>query len=387
MRLLSDNQQNAIEKLRQLKVGALFMGCGTGKTQTAVTLINSVDDINLVLWVAPLRTIKNLKDEISLCEPRYNITFYGVESIGQSDRIYLEVMTLIESHKRVFMIVDESIKIKNMKAKRTKRLLTLGDKAEYKLILNGTPVTKNILDIYAQMRFLSPKILDKNFWKFQDDYCIYKTEKIGWRCVRRWVIGYTNLDHLLSLIEPYVYECSLDLSLTKQYRTKMWSLSEDERIAYENLKTELFTYLNLDNTGEMLGVFQKLQHSYCLSKEKLKILNDIVDEKTIIYCKFIRSQEALKELYPDTLILTYGKNSFGLNLQNYSKIIYFDKTFDYAHREQSEARIYRMGQQDNCEYIDLTGNVGLEKLFDDCINKKVSLVEAFKVSGLKLEQL
>lgn len=386
MRLLSSNQQEAIEKLQRLKVGALFMGCGTGKTQTAITLINGTNDVDLVLWVAPLRTINSLKEEVALCNSRYDITFYGVESIGQSDRIFLEVLELVKSYERVFIVVDESLKIKNLKAKRTKRLIKIGNECEYKLILNGTPVTKNILDIYAQMTFLSPRILQRNFYQFRDDYCMYWQKKVNGVVKETHITGFANVVHLLNLIEPYVYECSLDLPLTKHYTVVYWRMTEEEKAEYEGLKALLIEFAE-DKDHSVLGLLQKLQHSYCLAKEKVECLKGRIDENTIIFCKFKQSEEFLKKLYPDTKILTYGKNSFGLNLQNYSKIIYFDKTFDYAFREQSEARIYRTGQQNNCEYIDLTGDLGLERLIDSCIAKKIGLVEAFKLKGNNLKEL
>ena len=37
---LKDNQKTAIEKFRKLKIGALFMEPGTGKTRTASILIH-----------------------------------------------------------------------------------------------------------------------------------------------------------------------------------------------------------------------------------------------------------------------------------------------------------------------------------------------------------
>lgn len=388
MRLLSDNQTKAVEKLNRLKVGALFMGCGTGKTQTAISLVNSVSGCDLVLWIAPLRTIGNVKAEIEQCGSVYPITFYGVESIGQSDRIFLEVLNLVKDRQRVFIVVDESLKIKNLRAKRTQRLIQIGHYCEYKLILNGTPVTKNILDIYAQMCFLSPKILDRNFYKFRDDYCCYRQKKVNGRVVQTFITGYANVEHLLSLIEPYVYECSLDLPLSRHYRVKRWEMTDTEAELYYHLKMQLIEAMgNEYRSNEILGLFQKLQHFYCLAENKIKVLEGEIDENTIVYCKFKQSVEELEKLFPNTKILTYGKNSFGLNLQNYSKIIYFDKTFDYAFREQSEARIYRTGQQNDCEYLDLTGNVGLEKLIDECISRKIGLVEAFKVCQLKLEKL
>ena len=257
---------------------------------------------------------------------------------------------------------------------------------EYKLILNGTPITKNILDIYAQMLFLSPKILDKNFFKFRDDYCVYSTEHRYGKPVRTYITGYTNVEHLLSIIEPYVYECSLDLPLAKKYRTLTWHMTETERFGYENLKCELIAAAEDD--FEILGAMQKLHHFYTLASEKVPLITPYVDDRTIIYCRFIAARDYLQETFPQALVMTYGKGSFGLNLQKYRRIIYFDKTFDYAFREQSEARIYRMGQQESCEYFDLTGaDIGLEELFDKCIAKKLTLVNAFKLSGMKLEDL
>lgn len=385
MRPLLDNQKAAVEKLKRLKVGALFLGCGCGKTQTAVSLINTVDDVDLLLWVCPLQTKNNVADELAKCGCRYPADIVGVESIGQSDRIYTEVLNRIQAAKRAFLIVDESIKIKNLEAKRTRRLMQIGRFAEYKLILNGTPITKNIVDIYAQMQFLSPKIMrNMSFYQFRDDYCHYKQWKKNGRVQKTVITGFDNVDHLLSIIDPYIFQCSLDLGLSKQYKVLKWYMSEGEREAYWNLKYDLFEkYSDLED-GAILAILSELQHSYCCSAEKFDVIEGLLDERTMIYCKYIRSREELQQRFPDVKVMTYGTGSLGLNLQQYSRIIYFDKTFDYAFREQSEARIYRTGQQNDCEYYDLTGDVGLEKMIDDCIQRKTSLVEAFK-SGYQKE--
>ena len=379
MRPLLDNQKAAIEKLQKLKVGALFLGCGCGKTQTAVSLINTVDDVDLLLWVCPLQTKKNVADELAKCSCRYPVEIVGVESIGQSDRIFLETLNRISAAKKAFLIVDESIKIKNLNAKRTKRLMRIGEYAEYKLILNGTPITKNIVDIYAQMKFLSPKIMrNMSFYQFRDDYCHYKQWKKNGRVQKTVITGFANIDHLLSIIDPYIFQCSLDLGLSKQYKVLKWYMSPGEREAYQELKYDLFEKYSDFEDGAILAILSELQHSYCCSAEKFDVIEGLLDDRTMIYCKYIRSREELQQRFPDVKVMTYGTGSLGLNLQQYSRIIYFDKTFDYAFREQSEARIYRTGQQNDCEYYDLTGDVGLDKMIDDCIQRKTSLVEAFK---------
>lgn len=82
--------------------------------------------------------------------------------------------------------------------------------------------------------------------------------------------------------------------------------------------------------------------------------------------------------FPQANVISYGKGSFGLNLQQYSKIIFFDKTFDYAQRYQAEHRIYRMGQKEDVTYYDLTGNVNLEHTIDQNIGYKQNLLDEFK---------
>lgn len=51
-------------------------------------------------------------------------------------------MNKVQLHK-TFIVCDESLKIKNWDAKRTKRIVQLGSYTEYKLILNGTPLSRN----------------------------------------------------------------------------------------------------------------------------------------------------------------------------------------------------------------------------------------------------
>lgn len=380
MRILNDNQAEAVKKLNDLKVGALFMDCGTGKTQTAAALVNSVKTVDYVLWVCPCQTKDNLKEELGQCALKYDPDIVGIESIGQSERIYLETMRKLQKAKHPFIVCDESIKIKNIHAVRTRRLLTLSKMAEYKLILNGTPVTKGIMDIYAQMEFLSPKILNMRYCEFLDTFCYYRAIKQGSQIIRRIVVGYANVNYLLSLIQPYVYQCSLNLSLQQRYGERLYFLTEQESEEYYLLKERLLT-LDMFRDNHFFGIIQRMQHLYCCSESKFELLKGLVTPKSIVYCKFRRSKAEVEKRFPGTLVLTYGKGAFGLNLQDYNQIIYFDKTFDYAFREQSEARIYRTGQQDHCFYYDLTGNVGLEILMDECIRKKTNLISYFKTHG------
>ena len=58
--------------------------------------------------------------------------------------------------------------------------------------------------------------------------------------------------------------------------------------------------------------------------------------------------------------------------------VYFDKTFDYGDVVQSKHRNYRMGQEQDCRYLNLTGDVGLETLINDNNRKKINMSEYLK---------
>src|SRR5690606_15945839 len=70
------------------------------------------------------------------------------------------------------IICDESQKIKNARAKQSKSIIKLGRKAKYKLILTGTPVTQNPLDLFSQYQFLEPSIFGNSFVRFRDRYAV-----------------------------------------------------------------------------------------------------------------------------------------------------------------------------------------------------------------------
>jgi superfamily II DNA or RNA helicase len=116
METLFADQQTAIDKLRHYKVGALFMEAGTGKTRIAVELSNDIPEVDYLLWIGPYQTIhrtEGVPAEINKwggfrCQ---NVDFCGIESLQNSDRIYLELLRKLQNASHPFIIVDESLKI------------------------------------------------------------------------------------------------------------------------------------------------------------------------------------------------------------------------------------------------------------------------------------
>ena len=393
MQKLLNNQQSAKTHLSDWRVGALFMEGGTGKTRVAIELVNQTP-ADLVVWVGPLHTLKPKEDKSSVLDEINKwggfsapFVYCGIESIQQSDRIYLNLRSKIEQAKNVFIVVDESLKIKNAESKRTKRLLELGNLADYKLILNGTPFTKNLLDLWSQMEFLSPKILNMSLAQFKNTFCCYTkvTKRIGRSSrAKEFITGYENVDYLYSLTRHYVFECDLKLRVKKLYNEIRYTIDDDSKKEYYYLKNKYLDneMLMWKNNNIFLEMTQKMQHSYCCTENKFealdKLFTEIPQDRTIIYCKYIASREACEKRYPKSVVLSYQKESLGLNLQYLRDTVYFDKTWDYATRIQSSWRTFRTGQEYDCRYWDLTGDVGLESLIDRNIDKKIGMTEYFK---------
>lgn len=395
-------QAAAFEKLSRLKVGALFMEMGTGKTKTALDLIASkAHKVDYILWICPCALKSEIESERRKWHPELSLDVVGVETIGSSDRIYMETLAKMEGH-RCFAVVDESLKIKNLSAKRTRRVLKLGEHAEYKLILNGTPLSRNIMDLWAQMEFLSPKILGMTYREYKDCYAIYSTKGKFAGIVR----GQTNVEHLVSKIKPYIFDAELDIAPHKQYYDRYYSMGLFEEDEYEAIKQEEFDrwFESGEEDMDVYRLFARLQRFYTQVETKNERLNSLIGEidgKVLVFVKYldsipagalcvtgemsqndrdmaIRTFENSEFEHDRVMYITYGCGAFGLNLQFCHNVIFAEHIWDYAARVQAEARVYRLGQEYDCCYYDLRCDCGLEDMILSNLGGKENLLNEVK---------
>lgn len=394
------DQEKAFKKFSRLKCGALFMSMGTGKTKVALELAlykYLQGKVDLILYIAPASVIRtgNIENERKKWTPDLPITYATCEGFGASDRIYLEVLEQVKNHK-TFCICDESLFIKNIKAKRTKRIIDIGKCSEYRLVLNGTPLTKNIIDIWSQMEFLSPKILNMTFREYKDTFCEYYVKAKSKRNKNR-IKRQMNIPYLISLIEPYIYQAELDIEYSKVFHSEYYYVNKYD---YETYKEAIF-YQYYDGEDLNFQAFsQKLQSYYTSQAEHLEAIQRVVDkinDKVIVFVKYLsnipagaehitgdtKNREEIIERFKNNefkvLYISYGCGSFSLNLQFCKNIIFADQDWDYARRIQAEGRIYRMDIADDVHYYDVVcDNSGLEEMILKCLHKKTNLLSEVK---------
>jgi len=111
----------------------------------------------------------------------------------------------LEEYSADLLILDESQKVKNSSAKRAKAAHRLGGLARYVLLLTGTPLAKNYLDLYSQLKVLNPSIWwDEDRQKvmswtdFRNRYAIFGGRS-GFE-LRRFI----NIDDLKARYRPWV---------------------------------------------------------------------------------------------------------------------------------------------------------------------------------------
>ncbi len=426
---LLPHQKEAVGKLSKIKVGALFMEQGTGKTITTLELSRirmEAGKIDRVIWLCPCSAKGNIKREIAKHCPDGMLgvfTICGIETLSSSIRANSYLLGLAQE-KRCFLVIDESLLVKNPKAYRTERITTLAEKCPYRIILNGTPISRNEADLYAQFYLLDWRILGyKSYWSFSANHLEYD----DYGKLRRVL----NTDFLAKKIEPYTFQVTKKECMQlpeKCYYTQYFYLTEaqkheyytaGERLLYEvdEFKSEtiyrLFAGLQavisgkglkFNKKGDHFETFEMFQNP--IDNPRIKLLLDLLgdnDEKAIIFCHYEseinqvhgvlpdavrfdgkiphkQRDQALQEFVRDQKYLVANRNCAGysLNLQFCHKIIYLSNDWDLGTRLQSEDRVHRYGQKHDVDIIDICAADTIDEKILDCLRRKESILDSLK---------
>lgn len=446
---LLSHQRAAVEKLLPSRIGALFMEMGTGKTRTAIEMISLRQErISKVVWFCPVSLKETIRHEIGKhtnTPPSRILVFdqktgrraipeafwyvVGIESMSASKRVIFTVNALVDENTMV--IVDESSYIKGHRSARTDWITRVAERARYRLILTGTPISQGVVDLFAQMRFLSPKILGyRSFYSFAANHLEYSEKYPG------LIVRSHNTAYLAAKIKPYVYQVTkaecLDLP-DKLYHSQYFSMSWEQRLAYDQAKYEILSAIDDDqfDSFTIFRLFTALQQIVCgfwnridrktkeeifheYSHARIDVLMDIIEkisdeEKVIVWAKYQydidRISAALASRYGEgCTALFYGAinekhradqvvrfrngarfflatqscGGHGLTLNEAHHVVFYNNAFKYSERLQAEDRCHRIGQAHPVTYIDITCIDSIDERIDRALATKGNTVEEFK---------
>lgn len=431
--------------------GFLFeMGCG--KTLTAIAVagtLYSERKINKLLVVAPTsvcsvwpedfgkfadfphlekimlgtksQRLKQLKELESFPCEALKVAVVNYESVWRDD-----IFDKLVEFNADMIICDESQRIKTHDAQQSKAMHKLGDLARYKLILSGTPVQNNAVDLYSQYRFLDPTVFGNNFYKFRNRFCVMG----GFN--RRQIVNYKDLDLLIKKEHSIAYRVTKKeaLDLPEQtFETRYITLTPSEKKLYNTLKKESATELANGETISASTVLTKLlrlqqftggfviadgeEKPQQIGSGKINALEDIVDDyvidsgkKLVIFARFRAELDLIQNLldkkklkygviYGDIKLSDRGEivkdfqeneetkvflaqidtAGLGITLTAADTCVYYSVNFNYAAYSQSLARIHRIGQRNTCTYIHLTTKGTVDELIMKALHKKEDLAK------------
>lgn len=220
-----EHQKVGVRALITHPMFALWDEMGVGKTKQVVDaacFLYEAGEIDSVLVVSPASVravwagefgeidkhafVPSTVSEYHASTPQLNfapdvLNWYvtNYEFIRQADR--LEQLTRQLAGQRVLVVLDESSRVKNPRAATTKAAHKIARWAARRVILNGTPISNNPLDLWAQVEFLDPAIIGcKNFWHYRARYAVMGGRG---RLAGKIVIGWQNLEELQNKIKPF----------------------------------------------------------------------------------------------------------------------------------------------------------------------------------------
>lgn len=247
------HQLAAVEKLQALKVGALLMEMGTGKTRTALELARrkiAAKKASHIVWLCPVTAKDHISADIRKHWPEATIYVFdgrteaggipkaavyivGTESLSSSIRV---AEALADIMNGAVAVADEAHMFGNPKALRTVRLDRIGERAAYRYILSGSLVERGVEDMFAPLRFLSWKIL--GYWSFKEFARFHlEMDETGRRVARR-----RNQNLIAARIAPYTYQVRKSECLSLPPKTRAWrsfDLSRDQKAAYARIKRNI----------------------------------------------------------------------------------------------------------------------------------------------------
>lgn len=440
---LMPHQEAAIAKVLPPRVGALFMDMGTGKSLALLALAAlRAGKWDRLIWVTPCALRDNVVEQIrahtdlepeqvyrwddrttsATLPPQALVHVVGMESLGSSSRAVVAFAALVTD--RSFVAVDESSGIKGWQAKRTQRLIHMSARARYRLVMTGTPITQGAVDLYSQMRFLSPKILGYNsFYGFARNHLEFeqKRDSTGRRRRTGRIVRSHNVDVLAAKMSPYVYQVRKDECLTlpdKLHETRHCTLTLDQRRRYDQAKHEILQMLEYDDWSpiRIFHLYTALQSIVCgfwnrtdpatgraevieMRSHRLAMLLQTLEEipegePVIVWCKYHHAIEQISAALTEQgmgevlrpyhgemsereraaslqawrerggyLLATQAAGGYGLTLTEAAYSVFYADSFKFSERLQAEDRTHRIGQTRRPVYITLTAI--------DCIDTRI----------------
>jgi hypothetical protein len=380
---------------------------GLGKTVEALGVVNADPDAQRVLIVCPASLKLNWARE---CERwlvgERNVGVAGKKFPAEADVVIVNYAILGKWQAELagtwdVLIADECHYVKNRNAVRSKRLYAL--EAKRKLLLTGTPILNNPVELQPIAGFLDPKTFG-HFWTFAKRYCHPMKTNFGWDfsgasnlvelndTLRGTIMVRRTKADVLTDLPPkrrQVIELASD-SVAELVRVEEEAWGEHVRRLAELRARSGEARAGDGTTDEELrelregvnaafGELSKLRHATALAKVPLVVehLKNalLASEKLVVFAHHRDVVGELAAAFGDTAVTLTGEHGteqrqaavdrfqedpsctlfvgsiraagLGLTLTASSHVVFAELDWVPAHLTQAEDRTHRIGQRDS----------------------------------------
>lgn len=322
------------------------------------------------------------------------------------------------SSSKCMMIIDESTCISNWQSLRTLFCTKLANMTNYKRILTGDPIPNNPIDLYSQLYWLDPTIVNnRSYYAFRGHFC----DMGGFK--NKQIVGYRNMDELAAICKKHGYrvrtEDVFDMPaqnwLIRRVVPTQNTIDLYNKIVEEDIVSYLDEYDNeaTISVNMILTQFIKLQQVcggtlidddgevHIVGDEKLKellvMLNEWGNIKTLIWHQFREEGNLIAETLKkrgksialfngdlsasergalvadfengklDYLIIQNDAGHLSITLNRATRAIWYSNHLRPIVRNQSERRNWRIGQKNPVIYYDLL----MDGFIDNWIYKRL----------------
>ena len=434
-------QKYAIDYIKTHPVTALFLDMGLGKTVTTLTAIRDLMydtfEIQRVLVVAPLRVARDTwPEEIRKWDHLKELTCSVVvgnmverrRALQKEADIYIvnrENLAWLYQNSRLdfdMVVLDELSSFKNAQSKRFKAMKAMRPKVKRIVGLTGTPSGNGLMDLWAEFRLLD---MGERLGKYISQYrsLYFKPDKRNGMVVFSYkplpgaeeVIYHQIADITVSMKANDYLEMPKLVSVAKEV-----TLSEKEKKRYDELKKSLVLELpggevTAANAASLTmklsqmangAIYTDDKNVVSIHDRKLDALEDLVEsangQPVLVAYWFkhdkdrIQKRMEARELkesqdFADwnarkipVALIHPASAGHGLNLQQGGSIlIWFGLTWSLELYQQTNARLWRQGQQSRTviiQHIVAKGTIDerILKVLEHKDGTQAALIEAVK---------
>lgn len=380
-----------------LDESALFMDMGTGKTMVAIAIAGhhylQQDSLRVLVicpkavkpvWPRELHKHAGFDFCVGMDQPpegpgaQFWVTNY--------DRVKRE-QRRIQKWKPDLIILDESHRIKNRKATRTKAVCSL--RSRLRLALTGSPIGKCITEAWSQYNFIKKDVFG-SYTSFRDKYLRmggymgykvigYKNEdefadklhSLAFRVTKDECLDLPPLTYQRLYVEPdrntkKVYseldlnffsevegeEVSVDREATKQMKLRqivggMVRTDGQEVVHVSNLKSDTLGELLEDRANDKTVIFFSFSHEIAIAQkicEKLGMGYLTLQGSTPEKERQVFEDRFQQDLSVKVALIQVQTGAEGMTLTAADVAVFYSPTFSFISYTQARDRINRMGQ-------------------------------------------